>query len=143
MVRVNFAEVESFEKLDAGTYHFAITDLDVDETGEESKHPGTDFWKAELTVQDGPLQGRKEFLSIMLPPYELYTLVGILRATVGQHEWTEEEVEQGEVDVEMDDLMGLEFIAKVKPQKKNPDFNQVSNFKPYDPESWEESDLLP
>lgn len=139
MVRVNFAEVESFEKLPADTYHFAITDLDVDETGEDSKFPGTDYWKAELTVQSGPLEGRKEWLSIMLPPYELYTLAGILRATVGQHEWSEEDVESGEADVEMDDLLNLEFMARVKPQKKNPDFNQVSNFKPVD----DEADMLP
>lgn len=143
MVRVNFSEVESFDKLEPGTYHFAITDLEVKETAEDSKFPGNDFWNAELTVQDGPLKGRKEFMAIMLPPYELYTLVGILRATVGQHEWSEEDVDAGEADVEMDDLLNLEFIAKVKPQKKNPDFNQVSNFKPYDPDNWEESDMLP
>lgn len=132
MVRVNFAEIESIDQLPRDTYHFMITDIDLDETGEDSKHPGTDYWKAELTVQSGPLQGRKEFISIMLPPYELYTLAGILRATVGQHDWTEEDVESGEADVEMDDLLNLEFTAKVKPQKKNKDFNQVSNFKPVD-----------
>lgn len=139
MVRVNFADVPEQEKLPPGTYHFAITDLELKETADDAKHPNNDYWNAELTVQSGELQGRKEFVAIMLPPYDLFTLVGILRATVGQHEWTEEDVEAGEADVEMDDLLNLEFIGKVSPQKKSPEFNQVK-FKPI---TEDDAEMLP
>lgn len=143
MVKVNFAEVEDFKPLASGKYHFRVTDAEVRQTKEDAKHPDVDFWWLELTVQDGEQQGKTQNLPVMLPPYELYTLVGILRATVGQHKWTDEEVQEGEADVELDDLLDLEFIAKVKPQKGNSDFNQVSNFAPYDEESWADADLLP
>lgn len=143
MVKIDFSKVEGPSKLPRGKYHFMISDGSVKETSETSKYPGSDFWSLELTVQDGPQEGRKEFTSVMLPPYEPFTLVGILRATVGQHEWTDEDVQSGEFDVELDDLLELEFVAKVRPQKDNEDFNNVYGYAPYDPDTWEHSDLLP
>jgi hypothetical protein len=143
MVRINFAEIEEYEKLPKGKYHFAITDLEVDEHGESAKHPGNEYWRATLTVQSGELQGKTQNLMITLPPYEPFTLVGILRATVGQHEWTEEQVKEGDLDVDIDDLEGLEFVASVRPQKNNSDFNEVRGIQPYDSEDWADADLLP
>lgn len=143
MVRVNFAEIEDYKPLEPGKYHFAVTDGEVKETGPDKKHPGVDYWFIELTVQDGPNQGKKQSLPVMLPPYEPYALVNILRATVGQHKWSEEEVQDGEFDVELDDLLELEFVAKVQPQKGNSDFNEVKSIRPFDAESWTDADLLP
>ena len=143
MVRINFAEVEDSPQLPAGKYHFAITDGEVRETSDTSKHPGNDFWSLELTVQDGEQQGRKQYMSIMLPPYEVFTLARLMRVTVGQHEFTEDQLASGEFDVELDDLMGLEFVASVRPQKGNTDYNEVRNLKAFDPEDWEDADLLP
>lgn len=143
MVKINFAEVEGFTQLEKGKYHFAVTDGEVKETSPESKHPEVDFWNLELTVQDGPKEGEKEFMNIMLPPYEPFTLVSLLRATVGQHDWTDEDVQNGEFEVELDDLLGLEFVANVAPQKGNEDYNNVSRIKPYDPDKWEYADVLP
>lgn len=130
MVRINFADVEEFEKLPKGRYNFTVSEYEVKEHGENSKHPGNDYWWLTLTVMDGEKQGKTQTMMITLPPYEPYALVGILRATVGQHEWTEEQVEAGEIDVEVDDLEGLEFSAQVQPQKDNPDFNNVRGFRP-------------
>jgi hypothetical protein len=147
MVKVNFAELPEYTPLGRGTYHFAITDGIVDEHGDEAQYPGNDFWKLELTVQDGPMEGKTQSLTVTLPPYEPFTLANILRATVGQHEWTEEELKEGEYDVEMDHLVRednpLEFIANVAPQKGNSDYNNVSRIRPYDPEEWEVEDPLP
>lgn len=143
MVKVNFSDIKEFEQLPPGKYHFIIEEGEVQETGEESKHPGNDFWRLTLTVQDGEYAGQHEWVSVMLPPYELYTLFGILRATIGQHEWTEEDLKSGDVDVELDDLIGLEFVARVKPQKGNSDFNNVSRFQAFDPDEWADADLLP
>lgn len=143
MVKVNFSDVEDFQPLPKGKYHFVVSDGEVKETTESSKHPGVDYWRLELTVQDGEYEGRNEWTNIMLPPYELFGLYGLLRATIGQHDFTEEDLEGGDVDVELDDLIGLEFVANVKPQKDNPDFNNVGRMQPYDPENWADTDLLP
>lgn len=143
MVKVNFSDVKDFQQLPKGKYHFLVEEGEVQETSDTSKHPGVDYWRLTLTVQDGEYQGQHEWVSVMLPPYELFTLFGILRATIGQHEWTEEELRAGDVDVELDNLIGLEFVASVKPQKDNPDFNNVGSFRAYDPDAWADSDLLP
>ena len=143
MVRINFAEVSDFSKLDPGKYHFAVTDIDLKEGTE--KEPESTAWSLELTVQDGEKEGQKEFVWIGLPPhYEPYALKPILKATVGQHDWSKEDVESGEIDVEMDDLLNLEFIATVRTQKKNPEFNDVRNFEPYDSDEWDsDENMLP
>ena len=144
MVRINFAEIEGFEQLPRGKYHFAITDYEVKEHGENSKHPGHEYWWLTLTVQDGDQEGKTQTLMVTLPPhYEPFTLVNILRATVGQHNWSEEEVAEGEVDVDIEDLDGLEFVASVRPQKGNSDFNEVRSIAPFDPDTWEHANLLP
>jgi hypothetical protein len=145
MVSINFADVPEFSQLDPGTYHFEITDGDRKEHGPEAEHPGNEFWSLELTVVDGEKQGRKEFVTITLPPYKPFMLVSILRATAESEKtaWSEKDVQDGTFEVDLDDLIGLEFVARVGPQKKNPDFNQVSRIRAYDPETWAEADLLP
>lgn len=142
MVKVNFAEIEEFQKLPSGKYHFAVTDVDLGEGTE--KEPESEYWSIKCTVQDGELQGRTESLWCGLPPhYEPFTLAQLLRATVGQHEWTKEQLEDGEFEVEMDDIIGLEFIGVVKPSKRNKEFNQV-RIEPYDEDEWDsDENLLP
>lgn len=147
MVKINMGEVQDFGQLDRGTYHFAITEVDPDnETSDSSKHPGTQYWRATLTVQDGPKKGQNEWTTIMLPPYEPTTLKSILKATVGQHDWSLEDINEGEIEIDLDDpsfLLQLEFVANVRPQKDNKDFNNVSRFREV-PEDWgDEDSLLP
>lgn len=142
MVRINFAEIEDYKPLPADKgYHFRVTDGDIDQHGDNAKHPGNDFWKLTLTVQDGEQEGGTQPLTITLPPYEPFTLVNILRATVGQHEWSEEEVQNGEFEVELDDLVDLEFLADVRPQKNNSDYMEVRRIRPLDEASSEDNDL--
>lgn len=147
MVKVNFSEVEDFKKLDAGRYHFAVTDIDLKE-GTQNK-PEAEWWSIECTVQDGENQGAKEWLFAGLPNedpdkhYDPITIAQLLRATVGQHEWTSEQLDEGEFEVEMDDLLDLEFVGLVSAQKKNPQFNQV-RIEPYDSDEWDsDENLLP
>ena len=136
MVKVDFSKIEGPQQLPKGPYHFRITDGEVKETGDHTDHPGSDFWGIELTVQDGENEGRTQSMSVMLPPYEPFTLAAIMRATVGQHEYTEKQVDDGEIDVELDDLMDLEFVANVRPQKKNDEYNEVRRIRPYDKDKW-------
>lgn len=142
MVKINLGEIPDFENLPKGIYHFLVSEVNVDETSADSKHPGAVKWNVELTVQDGELEGRKEFLNIMFDPYVPYALPQLLRATVGQHKWSEEDLQDGDIDVEAEDLLDLEFVANVRPNKKNKDFNDVVKMRPYDPDEWD-TDLLP
>lgn len=146
MVRVNFAEVEPFEQLPKGRYHVIVTDGEVNQTSETSEHPDNDYWRVAYTVQDGPKKGKREWDNLMLPPYTPYGLFNLLRATVGQHPWSEEDLDgEADVDVELDDLIDLELVISVRPQRGNDEYNEVSRYYPYDPEEWEteEDDLLP
>lgn len=142
MVRVNFSEVEEFQPLPDGKgYHFRITDVDVDQNKDTAKHPGNDFWKLTATVQKGEQEGKTHILNVMLPPYEPYMLVNILRATVGQHEWSEEDVKSGEIDIDLDDMLDLEFLGDVRPQKNNSDYKEVRRIRPLDDASTDGDDL--
>jgi hypothetical protein len=149
MVKVNFAEIKDFEPLPVGRYHFMVTDVDSGETGEDSKKPGSPYWTAQCTVQDGPHQGRTQNVWIGLPPnYEPFGMVNILRVSVGQHQWSEEELKQGEFDVEMDDLLNLEFVGVVRKQRKSKEgYTEIGRMEPFDADTWEpeseEDSLLP
>lgn len=145
MVRINFAEIEEFSSLPTGKYHVRVTDGDVKEHGDEAKHPGNEYWNLQITVQDGPQEGKTDYVMLTLPPYEPFTLVNLLRATVGQHPWSDEEVRQGDFEVTIDDIVDneLEAIVTVKPNRKNPDFTNY-NFSPYDADKWSgDENLLP
>jgi len=144
-VKINFGEVEEYKPLEPGKYHLAVTDVEVKEHGENSKHPGHEYWMLTLTVQDGPQEGKTQNLMVTLPPhYEPFTLVNVLRATVGQHEWTDQQVKDGEVEVDVENLEGLEFVATVRRQKNNSDFNEVRGIREYNADTWDAGDdLLP
>lgn len=135
-----------FDALPDGKYHVIFTDGDVRQTKDTSKHPENDYWNAEMTVQDGPLAGRKDWTNIMLPPYELYTLANILQAAG----YTKEEITSGKVDVELfaDDLkkpddhfsfavVGFECIVTVRTKIKNDQENRNHRFAAYDADEWE------
>jgi len=140
MVKINFAEVEEFQRLPKGRYHFAVSDYEIKELGEDSKAPGKDYWRLELTVQDGAYADRTEHTNVFLPPdYDPKYLAAILRSTVGQHDWSEEELKNGEFDVDAEDLLTLEFIAEVSPQKGSDMFNNIGFPRPV-PEDWEPED---
>jgi hypothetical protein len=66
MVRLNFTDTEAYgnsslgrDALPNGKYHVAITDVDVRESGPAAKHPGSEYWAIEFTVQEGDYKGRK------------------------------------------------------------------------------------
>jgi hypothetical protein len=141
MVKVNFADIQESNDLPiGGPYHVQITDGDIGEHGDEAKHPGNEFWRVEITVQDGPLEGKSATVLITLPPYEPFTLANILRASVGQHEFTEEQLRDGDFDVSLDDLVdnNLEMLVKVNKRKGSDYVNY--RFSPYDPETWDPGD---
>lgn len=150
MVRIGFEDTRlDFDPIPDGEYHVVITGGEERETGENSKTPNSPYWNIELTVQDGPEQGRKDWVNVMLPPYELFTLGNILLAT---GRFTKEQLKAGEYDVELYEtdlekpnakdsvaLVGQELLVSVKTRtKKGSDQpNRNHRFSVYDPEAWD------
>jgi hypothetical protein len=85
-IRVNFSDQEAsseardFDALPTGKYHVIITDGSLEEVGESSKNAGKPFWNLELTVQDGPYEGRLLWTNVMLFDGALYSLSQLMKA---------------------------------------------------------------
>jgi hypothetical protein len=112
MVRLNFTDTEAYgnsslgrDALPNGKYHVAITDVDVRESGPGAKHPGSEYWAIEFTVQEGDYKGRKMWTNATMLPHALYTIKGILEA-IGR------ETTGNELEVEPDDLVNEELIVR-------------------------------
>src|SRR4051794_3869857 len=113
MVRLNFTDTEAYgnsslgrDALPNGKYHVAITDVEVRQSGPAAKHPGSEYWAIEITVQSGDYQGRKLWTNATMLQHALYTIKGILEA-IGR------ETTGNELDVEPDDLVNEELIVRV------------------------------
>lgn len=125
-----------------GTYHVIFSDGETKYTSEDSKQPNNEYWNVEMTVQDGPQAGRKDWVNVMLPPYALYTLGSLLQA----FGYEKDAILKGmEVELFEDDLtdkkkgvaiVGREALVVVKTKTKKGQENRNHNFKVYDEESW-------
>lgn len=132
-----------------GRYHVVITEGETRQTGDDTKFPGSDYWSTQVTVQDGPHAGRKDFVTIMLPPedggegYKPYTLGNLLQA-IGL---SKDEIKAGpEVELYEEDLedkkkgialVGQELIMKVTSKTKNGQEYRNQNFSPYNEDEWD------
>jgi hypothetical protein len=112
MVRVNFTDTEKYgnsslgrDALPTGKYHVAITDVDVRFSGPGAKHPGSEYWAIEFTVQDGEYKGRKLWTNASMLEHALYTIKGILEA-IGR------ETTGNDFELEPDDLINEELIVR-------------------------------
>jgi hypothetical protein len=70
----------TLEPLPSGHYLMAITDIDLDQCGPDSKNPGKDMFKVELTVQDGDYENRKAWTNVMLFDGALYSIAQMIKA---------------------------------------------------------------
>jgi len=159
---VNFADMEDFEPVPPGKYLAELTDVTVEQTGDDAKHPFNNYWRFEWTVQEGEQEGQKVFDNSMLPCMECakadeagesrpqghdpssnyipYSLYHIMRAS---ERWTEEELKDGDIEVDIDDLVGIRAVLTVRQQKKNPEYNEVRRYAPESDYEGEGSELLP
>jgi hypothetical protein len=91
-LRVNFSDEEAasegrdYTPVPTGKYHCCITDYSLEEVRNEPKPGKTDnrgknFWRLELTCQDGPAENRKFWTNVMLFDGALYSLAQLLKAT--------------------------------------------------------------
>lgn len=110
-MKVNFTDVQTgFEPIPSGHYLCYVTDGELGTAGEGAKHPGSEYINWTLTVAQGPLEGRKVFTNTTLLPHALFGLKGLLAAT---GKWSKEELDSGEFEFEIEDVIGTQVIAIV------------------------------
>jgi len=162
MVKVDLSDIEARDggtEVPRGVYTVESEDYSTFENSDASKHPGAEAWSLHLRIQEGDQEDKVVFGRIALPcqdcveagepvdghadkNYVPYDLFNLLRATLGQHPFTEEMIESGEIDVDADDhLVGLKFRVRYGKQK-NSEYMQVKKYLPLK-EGSEDSDLLP
>lgn len=164
MVKVDMSGIEprdgDGEEVPKGIYVVEVTDYSVFPVSENGNHPGADAWSLHQQIQDDPnFEGRMTFGRIQLPcqecaeagenvdghegdNYTPYALFNLLRATIGQHDWTEEDISKGAIDVDADDLVGLRYRVRWGKQK-NSDYMGTKKFLPLKDGEEADSDLLP
>lgn len=166
MVKVDISGIEGgkyFKDPTRGNYNVESVDYSTFQTSEDSNHPNTDYWSIHWMIQDNEeFEGQYIFDSVMLPcidcleagelvdghradkkgntNYPLFGLYNILRATIGQHKWSDEELDKGQLEIEAEDLMGLKVKVRYGKQK-NSDFMNIKKYMPID--DGEDDDLLP
>jgi hypothetical protein len=85
-LRVNFSEEEaaseafSYDPVPTGSYNVNVTGIETRFSTSE-KNNGKPYWAVEMTVQDGPYEGRKFWGNVMLFDGALYSLSQLLKAT--------------------------------------------------------------
>lgn len=163
MVQIDMSGIEArddaYAEVPRGVYVVESEDYSVFENSDQSKHPGAESWSLHLRIQEGPFEDKVIFGRIGLPCQECieagepvdghgednyvpYDLFNVLRATIGQHDWTAEDISSGAIDVSADDLVSLKFRVRYGKQK-NSDYMQVKKYMPLKDGSTEDSELLP
>jgi hypothetical protein len=126
------AESKGFDPLPKGTYHVAITDASIEESGPNAKNPGANYIKFEFTVQDGEFENRKLWTNASLLPQALFTLKGIMAST-GRDPNASVDIEEYVIECIGDELV---LVVNQRPrQKEYADFegqkeNVIKGYKP-------------
>lgn len=121
----------SFEPFGSGIYELMLTDWDVRQTSDGSKHPGEDYVNGEFTIQSGEFEGRKLWCNFMLPPYNPFMLKQLV-AAVGDDP-------DGNLNTDefFDRIQGEVLVnARVKKVAATGEYeakNEIKGFKPHDP----------
>lgn len=131
--RINLAGIEDkdFSALPSGKYLVAVTGGEWKEAGPNSKaeNVGKPMLNVEFTVQDdGEYQGRKVWTNLLFAESTAWRIKQFALATGCV---TEDEIESGEFDFDLDTFMGAELVVQVKfkPEtEKYDEGNEVKKF---------------
>jgi hypothetical protein len=100
---INFADVEEFKPLEAGTYDVRVTGAKVGKAGPQAKNPGDPIINVEFTVDDPDYpeyDGRKVWMNISLTEKALpYALRHLKRLGVSEEDLKSEDYEFEEEDI--------------------------------------------
>lgn len=102
-ISVNMEGVKSFKALPEGEYAVRVSDVQV----ETSENSGKQYLAWELEVSEGTHEGSKLFHNTSLQPQSLFNLRNLLEAA-GM------EVPDGAMDLDLNELMNLEFGVTVE-----------------------------
>ncbi|SRR5258706_4541048 len=130
-MKVNLADVEQkdFDPIPAGRYHFKITDGEIREAGPQAKNPGSEYVNWELTVQEGEFTDRKVWTNTSFLANSLWRVQQLLAAT---GKYTEDQL-SGELDFEIEDLIGCDVIADVKLKPETSEYSASNDIKKFLP----------
>jgi hypothetical protein len=125
----------SYDPLPANQYHVAVTDVEVKESGPNSKNPGSLYLAWEFTVQSGEFEGRKLWTNTSLLPQALFGLKGLIAACPNSGLDPNGTLDLEEVTSE---LMGQDVCAVVTLKTKPAEYaqyegekqNNIKAFKP-------------
>jgi hypothetical protein len=120
-----------FEPIPAGIYHVMLTDYELRETSDTSKHPENEYYNVEFTVQSGEYEGRKLWTNMMLPPYQPFVLKQLV-AAAGRD--TNQPIVPEDFLEESSGTLELNARVKIRKADENYDArNEIAGFKPFDP----------
>lgn len=163
MVRVDISGVESkgnYKDVTRGIYVVESDDYSIFEHSESAQHPDSPFWSIHWRIDDeSEFDGKYVFGRVAIPclecieaggqaeghgdkQYEMYDLVNILSATMGQHKFTKEAL-AAEIEVEPEDLLGLRCRVRYGKQSKNSDYMTIKKYMPEKSDDNGDSSLLP
>jgi len=135
-IKLNFSEDANFKGgTPEGDYDLVISSVSPIKISDESTGslpPGTPGMAVEFTVQGPRYAGMKETVRYYFVPDDhpkksvMDGIFGRFLVTCGYDEQT---LKSGEFELEPDELVGMEFTGHIGPQKKNPDFNEVTRLK--------------
>lgn len=127
-MRIDFTDTDesAFEPLPVGEYRLQIANITETTTGENSKNPGEPMLKVELDVVDGKYAGRKLFDNLLPTIPSIKGRVMNFLSALGEDT-------DGELEVDWDDYVGEEVMARVQKKKATEEFdegNKISKYKP-------------
>lgn len=143
MVRVNLSAAEQFEVLPAGAYPVVVTDGEIRQSGEDSKHPDAYYVNWELTVHEShEYAGRKVWWNTGLTHYDHDAGEGCecdeedkfnkwLAGTAKLAELAGIDTSQDDYEFDVDDFVGTTVVAVVSVQPyQGEDRNNVKRIRP-------------
>lgn len=128
---INFADVGDveFNPVPRGKYVARVTGGEIRVSGENAKNPGSEYINWEFTISEGEFEDRKLWSNTSLLPQALFGLKRLLAST---GKWGNDDLE-GELDFEIDDLLGEEVGLSVAIKQYNSeDRNEIKSFMPAD-----------
>lgn len=154
-IRVNLSDVDGgFDPLPAGRYVLNVFDGEIRTSGDNAKHPGSQYIAWEFTVASGDFEGRHVWTNTVIDHGDcdcgqaetfnkgLFQLRDLLAAT---GRWTAEELAADDFDFEIEDVVGQQVSAQltVRQSEEYGDQNQIKRFRPLGDAERENISALP
>ncbi len=156
MVRVNLSDTEAggFEPFPAGRYPLNVFEGEIRTSGENAKHPGSEYIAWDFTVAGGEYDGRHVWSNTILSHGDcdcndeatfmkgLFSLKGLLAAT---GRWSPEELDADEFDFDIDDIVGslVSGTITIRRSEEWGDSNEIKRYRPADADAVAASSDLP